>query len=132
MMEELIAEQKNKNSNGEIVNVIKQLQVQFEQQKETLKKYEPRLKRKDKENKEMSLTMRQLKADAANAKLETDKLKKELDNLMKQKQESSSKVDDIYKNDDEWKSLANLLQKQLDEKCYEIGEKEESSLELKD
>ena len=131
MMEELVAEQKNKQSNGDIVNVIKQLQVQFEQQKETLKKYEPRLKKKDKENKDLSLTMRQLKADAANANLETDKLRKELESLVRQKQEASSKVDDISKNDDEWKSLANLLQKQLDEKCDEIYGKEKSSHELK-
>merc|ERR1719479_37287 len=87
MMEELIAQEKTRNSNQDMLSAIKQLQVQFEQQKEMLKKYEPRLKRKEKENKEMSLTMRQLKADAANAKLETDKLRKELDNLMKQKQE---------------------------------------------
>ena len=131
MMEELVAEQKNKQSSGDIVNVIKQLQVQFEQQKETLKKYEPRLKKKDKENKELSLTMRQLKADAANANLETDKLRNELESLVRQKQEASSKVEDISKNDDEWKSLANLLQKQLDEKCDEIYGKEKSSSELK-
>ena len=131
MMEELIAQQKNRNSNQDMLIAIKQLQVQFEQQKEMLKKYEPRLKRKDKENKEMSLTMRQLKADAANAQLEGDKLKKELNNLLKQKEESSSKVENISRNDDEWKSLANLLQKQLDEKCEDIYEKEKSSSELK-
>merc|ERR1719239_546535 len=131
MMEELIAQQKNRNSNQDLLTVIKQLQVQFEQQKEMLKKYEPRLKKKDKENKEMSLTMRQLKADAANAQLESDKLKKELNTLVKQKEEASSKVEKISKNDDEWKSLANLLQKQLDEKCEDILEKEKSSCELK-
>ena len=131
MMEELIAQQKNRNSNQDMLSAIKQLQVQFEQQKEMLKKYEPRLKRKDKENKELSLTMRQLKADAANAQLESDKLKKELSTLVKQREEASSKVENISKNDDEWKSLANLLQKQLDEKCEDIFEKEKSSSELK-
>ena len=131
MMEELVSQQKNRNSNQDMLSAIKQLQVQFEQQKEMLKKYEPRLKKKDKENKEMSLTMRQLKADAANAQLESDKLKKELNTLVKQREEASSKVENISKNDEEWKSLANLLQKQLDEKCEDILEKEKSSCELK-
>ena len=71
MAEELMAEQKNetKGSSEELLDVIKQLQTQFEQQKAMLAKYEPKLKKKDKENKELSLTMRQLRADAANAQL---------------------------------------------------------------
>ena len=84
MMEELIAEQKNetKSSPEDLLGVIKQLQTQFEQQKAVLAKYEPKLKKKDKENKELSLTMRQLRADAANAQLEADKLRKELGSVV--------------------------------------------------
>merc|ERR1719188_2127847 len=63
--------------------------------------------------------MRKLRADAANAQLEADKSKKELENVVKQKEEASSKYEDLAKNDDEWKSLANLLQRQLDEKNEE-------------
>merc|ERR1719412_3135739 len=88
MMEELIAEQKNetKSSPEDLLGVIKQLQTQFEQQKAVLAKYEPKLKKKDKENKELSLTMRQLRADAANAQLEADKLRKELGSVVKQRE----------------------------------------------
>merc|ERR1719188_1558621 len=121
MMEEMVTEQKNSkgNSNEDLLGVIKQLQTQFEQQKAMLEKYEPKLKKKDKDNKELTMTMRKLRADAANAQLEADKLKKELENVVKQKEEASSKYEDLAKNDDEWKSLANLLQRQLDEKNEE-------------
>jgi len=133
MAEELMAEQRNetKGSSEELLDVIKQLQTQFEQQKAMLAKYEPKLKKKDKENKELSLVMRQLRADAANAQLEADKLKKELSNVLKQEEETSSKVENVTKNDDEWKSLANLLQKQLDDKCDEGSNIETKTEELK-
>ena len=133
MAEELLAEQKNESngSSDELINVIQQLQVQFEQQKEMLAKYEPKMKKKDKENKELSLTLRQLRADAANAHLETDKLRKDLSAVLKKQEETSSKVDSVTKNDDEWKSLANLLQKQLDDKCEEGANIEFKSEELK-
>ena len=133
MMEELIAEQKNetKSSPEDLLGVIKQLQTQFEQQKAVLAKYEPKLKKKDKENKELSLTMRQLRADAANAQLEADKLRKELGSVVKQREDSVSKYEDVTKNDDEWKSLANLLQKQLDDKCEEGENIQSQSEELK-
>ena len=133
MAEELMAEQKNetRGSSEELLDVIKQLQTQFEQQKAMLAKYEPKLKKKDKENKELSLTMRQLRADAANAQLEADKLKKELSSVLKQEEETSSKVEHVTKNDDEWKSLANLLQKQLDDKCEESSNIETKTEELK-
>merc|ERR1719188_1514790 len=119
MMEEMVTEQKNSKGNEDLLGVIKQLQTQFEQQKAMLGKYEPKLKKKDKDNKELTMTMRKLRADAANAQLEADKSKKELENVVKQKEEASSKYEDLAKNDDEWKSLANLLQRQLDEKNEE-------------
>ena len=134
MMEEMLAEQKNAgggSSNDDLLNVIKQLQAQFEQQKGMLAKYEPKLKKKDKENKELSLSMRQLRADAANAQLETDKLRKELSNVVKQNEEASSKMETVTKNDDEWKSLANVLQKQLDDKFDVTAEMETQLSELK-
>ena len=131
MMEEMIADQKNEraNSSEDLLGVIKQLQSQFELQKQMLAKYEPKLKKKDKENKELTLNMRQLRADAANAQLETDKLKKELSNVKKQQEEASSKYEDV--SNEEWMVKSNQLQQLLDDRSEQAFTMESQTAELK-
>ena len=132
MVEEVLANQKSEKggSDDKLMEVVHQLQTQLESQRDMLVKYEPKLKKKDKENKELTKQLKQMRADVANANLETDKLKKELSNVIKVKEESANKLEEIGKNEDEWKSLADLLQKQLDEKSedFENIEIEVSSL----
>jgi len=81
-----------------------------------LLKYEPKLKKKEKENKELSKQLKQMRADVANANLETEKIKKELSETLKIKDDSTGKLAENEKNEQEWKSLTDLLQSQLDEK----------------
>merc|ERR1711892_888224 len=80
MVEELLANQKDKSGGADdkLMEVVQQLQTQLESQKNMLQKYEPKLKKKEKENKELTKQLKQMRADVANANLETDKLKKDL------------------------------------------------------
>eukprot|EP00092_Neocalanus_flemingeri_P012479 GFUD01013452.1.p1 GENE.GFUD01013452.1~~GFUD01013452.1.p1 ORF type:complete len:1885 (+),score=551.68 GFUD01013452.1:790-5655(+) len=118
MVEEMLANQKDKNSGADdkLLEVVQQLQTQLESQKNMLQKYEPKLKKKEKENRELTKELKQMRADVANANLETDKFKKELAETSKIKDDSASKLAEITKNEDEWKSLTDLLQSQLNEK----------------
>eukprot|EP00092_Neocalanus_flemingeri_P025250 GFUD01027382.1.p1 GENE.GFUD01027382.1~~GFUD01027382.1.p1 ORF type:complete len:1768 (+),score=522.48 GFUD01027382.1:102-5405(+) len=118
MVEEMLANQKDKNSGADdkLLEVVQQLQTQLESQKNMLQKYEPKLKKKEKENRELTKELKQMRADVANANLETDKFKKELTETSKIKDDSASKLAEITKNEDEWKSLTDLLQSQLNEK----------------
>ena len=128
MVEELIASQGNKAGAGadqeKLITVVTELQSQLESQKVVLGKYEPRLKRKEKENKELTNQIKQLRADVANANLEKEKMKKDLTETMRSVEESASKLNEVFKNEEEWKSLSDLLQTQLDEKSVAVSEME--------
>merc|ERR1711915_449887 len=84
-----------------------------------------KLKKKEKENKEMTKQLKQMRADVANANLETEKIRKEMIETSKTKEELSSK------NEEEWKSLTDLLQSQLDEKSESVGHMETEIASLK-
>merc|ERR1711892_165224 len=124
MVEELLANQKDKagGADDKLMEVVQQLQTQLESQKNMLQKYEPKLKKK--ENKELTKQLKQMRADVANANLETEKLKKDLTETYKVKEECSSKLEEISKNEGEWQSLTDLLQSQLDEKSETVGQME--------
>merc|ERR1711892_688828 len=126
MVEELLANQKDKagGADDKLMEVVQQLQTQLESQKNMLQKYEPKLKKKEKENKELTKQLKQMRADVANANLETEKLKKDLTETYKVKEECSSKLEEISKNEGEWQSLTDLLQSQLDEKSETVGQME--------
>ena len=134
MVEELIANQGTKTgarADDQLISVVTELQSQLESQKVVLGKYEPRLKRKEKENKELTKQIKQLRADVANANLEKEKMKKELTETMRSVEESASKLNEVFKNEEEWKSLSDLLQAQLDEKSMAINEMETEMSSLK-
>ena len=133
MVEEMLANQKDQNggSDDKLMEVVHQLQSQLESQKDMLLKYEPKLKKKEKENKELTKQMKQMRADVANANLETDKLKKELSEITKIKEDSTKKLEQIGNNEDEWKSLSDLLQSQLEEKSEESANIENELTSLK-
>merc|ERR1712106_957152 len=126
MVEELLADQKDKSGGADdkLMEVVQQLQTQLESQKNMLQKCEPKLKKKEKENKELTKQLKQMRADVANANLETEKLKKDLTETYKVKEECSSKLEEISKNEGEWQSLTDLLQSQLDEKSETVGQME--------
>merc|ERR1712227_1043302 len=86
---------------------------------------------KEKENRELTNQIKQLKADFANANLEKEKVKKELTDTMRSVEESSSKLNEVFKNEEEWKSLSDLLQSQLDEKNLAISDMETEMSSLK-
>ena len=136
MVEELIASQGAKTGAGaggeeQLMEVVQQLQSQLESQKVVLGKYEPRLKKKEKENKELVNQIKQLRADVANANLEKEKMTKELTDTMRSVEESASKLNEVFKNEEEWKSLSDLLQNQLDEKSVAISEMETEMVSLR-
>ena len=134
MVEEMMANQGPKcggAADDQLMQVVQQLQAQLESQKVVLGKYEPRLKRKEKENKELVSQIKQLRADVANANLEKDRIKKELTDTMISVEESASKLNEVFKNEEEWKSLSDLLQSQLDEKSLVIENLETEMSSLK-
>merc|ERR1719323_1172112 len=133
MVEEMIANQGSKTGAGDdqLMQVVQQLQSQLESQRLVLGKYEPKLRRKEKENKELMNQIKQLRADVANANLEKEKMKKELTDTMRSVEESSSKLNEVFKNEEEWKSLSDLLQSQLDEKNLAISDMETEMSSLK-
>merc|ERR1719481_1234264 len=91
MVEELLNQQKKSQegpgNDAQLMEVVSQLQAQLESQKGMLVKYEPKLKKKEKENKELTKDIKQLRADVANANLETDKIKNQMKDLEKAKDE---------------------------------------------
>eukprot|EP00091_Calanus_sinicus_P007910 TRINITY_DN1926_c0_g2_i6.p1 TRINITY_DN1926_c0_g2~~TRINITY_DN1926_c0_g2_i6.p1 ORF type:complete len:526 (-),score=163.64 TRINITY_DN1926_c0_g2_i6:235-1812(-) len=133
MVEELLANQKDKTGGADdkLMEVVQQLQTQLESQKNMLQKYEPKLKKKEKENKELTKQMKQMRADVANANLETEKMKRDLAETSKVKEDCTSKLAEISKNEEEWKSLTDLLQSQLDEKSEAVGQMETEMASLR-
>merc|ERR1719328_273366 len=61
-----------------------------------------------------------MKADVANANLEADKLKRQLDEMSKTEEQHQTTVEELNKQQEEWKSLSDLLQSQLDAKSEEV------------
>merc|ERR1711892_1443341 len=96
MVEEVLANQKSEKggSDDKLMEVVHQLQTQLESQKDMLLKYEPKLKKKEKENKELTKQMKQMRAEVANANLESDKFKSELSELSKVKEDSAKKLEE--------------------------------------
>merc|ERR1719297_43458 len=50
---------------------------------------------------------------------------------MRSVEESASKLNEVFKNEEEWKSLSDLLQNQLDEKSVAISEMETEMMSLR-
>merc|ERR1719394_1559521 len=50
---------------------------------------------------------------------------------MRSVEESASKLNEVFKNEEEWKSLAELLQSQLDEKNESVSEMENEMASLR-
>merc|ERR1711976_693827 len=48
----------------------------------------------------------------------------DLTETMRSVEESASKLNEVFKNEEEWKSLSDLLQTQLDEKSVAVSEME--------
>merc|ERR1719328_81592 len=61
-----------------------------------------------------------MKADVANANLEADKLRRQLDEMSKTEEQHQTTVEELNKQQEEWKSLSDLLQSQLDAKSEEV------------
>merc|ERR1711874_599368 len=89
------------------------------------------LKKKEKENKELTKQLKQMRADVANANLETEKIKKDLADASKVKDECTSKLTEMSKNEGEWQSLTDVLQSQLDEKTDAVGQMEAEMTSLR-
>merc|ERR1719234_1519536 len=110
MVEELLQEKARLQEGGgadkQLLDVVQQLQSQLEGQRGLLLKYEPKLKKKEK----------QMKADVANANLDADKLRRQLEEVSRAGEQNETKVEELNKQQEEWKSLSDLLQSQLDAK----------------
>merc|ERR1712173_67351 len=123
MGEELLQEKAKLQEGGgadkQLLDVVQQLQSQLEGQRGLLLKYEPKLKKKEKEAKELTKEVKQMKADVANANLEADKLRRQLDEMSKTEEQHQTTVEELNKQQEEWKSLSDLLQSQLDAKSEE-------------
>jgi len=80
---ECVEEKKKLNNvnNTELVQAIDTLRDQLNSQKEAVLKYEGKIKRRDSELKEKTQELRKLRAEAANAKLQVDKVASERDNF---------------------------------------------------
>merc|ERR1711971_1390397 len=76
MVEELLQEKARLQEGGgadkQLLDVVQRLQSQLEGQRGLLLKYEPKLKKKEKEAKELTKEVKQMKADVANANLDAD------------------------------------------------------------
>ena len=125
MVEELLEERKKGQGEGKLLEVVGQLQTQLESQRGMLGKYEPRLKKKEKE-------VKQLRADTANAQLEVDKMKRHLGEVNVGREEVEGRLAEASTKVDEWKDLADLLQKQLEEKSDEVEGREEEMAQLRE
>merc|ERR1712055_1003786 len=74
---------------------------------------------------ELTKEVKQMKADVANANLEADKLRRQLEEVGKAGEQNETKVEELKKQQEEWKSLSDLLQSQLDAKNEEVAGFEE-------
>jgi len=131
MAEEFIHAQNNNQSNDKLIELVQKLQKQLESQQDTLKQYEPRLKKKEKEARELNKEMKQLRADIANANLAKDKAERDLTDQLKLIDQHKQQLQDNEKNEEEWKSLSDLLQSQLDAKCEEFANIETEMASIK-
>merc|ERR1711955_107332 len=84
-----------------------------------------KLKKKEKETRELTKELKQMRADVANANLEVDKLKRQLGEATKNSGDADNRFAEIVKQQEEWKSLSDLLQTQLDEKNVEFASLED-------
>merc|ERR1719458_2198587 len=124
MVEELLQEKARLQEGGgadkQLLDVVQQLQSQLEGQRGLLLKYEPKLKKKEKEAKELTKEVKQMRADVANANLEADKLRRQLEEINRAGEQNETRVQELNKQQEEWKSLSDLLQSQLDTKNEEV------------
>merc|ERR1711902_142591 len=95
MVEERL--QEGGGADKQLLDVVQQLQSQLEGQRGLLLKYEPKLKKKEKEAKELTKEVKQMKADVANANLEADKLKRQLEEAGKAGEQNETKVEELKK-----------------------------------
>lgn len=112
MMEEMLqdnSENKNNEDQKELLKMVEKLQEQSKGHNTALGKYEKMLKQKEKEIRELGKESKKVKVDEANARLELDKVRTELNEAME-------KVEVASKSEEEWKSLTDLLQSQINEK----------------
>jgi len=112
MMEEMLqenSENKDSDAQKELLKMVEKLQEQSKGHNIALGKYEKMLKQKEKEIRELGKESKKVKVDEANARLELDKVRTEL-------KEAVEKVEVASKAEEEWKSLTDLLQSQIDEK----------------
>merc|ERR1719507_1930598 len=127
MVEELLQEKARLQEGGgadkQLLDVVQQLQSQLEGQRGLLLKYEPKLKKKAKE-------VKQMKADVANANLEADKLRKQLEEVSRAGEQNETTVEELKRQQEEWKSLSDLLQSQLDAKNEEVAGFEEKLVSI--
>ena len=64
--------------------------------------------------------VKQMRADVANANLEADKLRRQLEEINRAGEQNETRVQELNKQQEEWKSLSDLLQSQLDTKNEEV------------
>ena len=113
LVEEMLADRAVKQQEApaeSLIQVVATLQSQLETQKSLMEKYEPRLKKREKENKELMKQIKQLRADLGNAGLEAERLVRELSDVTNSRAESEGKLSEMQNNEEEWKSLSDLLQ----------------------
>jgi len=131
MVEEMISSQNNNQPDTKLIELVQKLQKQLENQQDVLKQYEPKLKKKEKEAKELSKECKQLRADKANAELARDKAEKQMNEINTTMDDKVKLIEEKEKNEEEWRSLSDLLQKQLDEKSEHQVELESEASTLK-
>merc|ERR1711936_1344667 len=107
MVEELLQEKARLQGGGgadkQLLDVVQQLQSQLEGQRGLLLKYEPKLKKKEKEAKELTKEVKQMRADVANANLEADKLRRQLEEINRAGEQNETRVQELNKQQEEWK-----------------------------
>merc|ERR1719242_1007568 len=101
MVEELLQEKARLQEGGgadqQLLDVVQQLQSQLEGQRGLLLKYEPKLKNKEKEAKELTKEVKQMRADVANANLEADKLRRQLEEINRAGEQNETRVEELNK-----------------------------------
>jgi chromosome segregation ATPase len=137
MVEEVLAEKAALEGGGalqdrKLVEVVGQLQAQLESQRGLLQKYEPKLKKKEKETKELQREVKQMRADVANANLETDKMRRSVEEAARSGSAAEGRLEELGKQEEEWRSLSDLLQAQLDGKVEELAGLEEKVSNMSD
>ncbi|CAB4059114.1 unnamed protein product [Lepeophtheirus salmonis] len=121
------------SNNGEMLKALQTLEDQLNSQKQAVLKYESKVKKRDSELKEKIQELRKLRADTANAKLETDRISTEKNGLLKRIQalegidkEREIELDSLRKVEKDVKGLKFKLSE-----LKECVETKESELEAK-